>query len=238
MSSIKRAFFSVIVVFIVGMPNLKAEGAPSGATPVKLNLTVDQIILEEYKAVRAEINQCLQNRVSILSLGFAALGAIVAGGISVSAGEKPKWIASALIIGIGATLTSLYVCNLWTEESQRLQRASFHNYYLETKMKALFPDQVAPLEWEHLVRTDAYKPMLPTDSGTPKLFLYASGAFALAGFVLFGLGISAHQARRWAIPVVVVLGALLWYFEGFSPRHDQMNRLGKCWDSTPALPCR
>jgi len=136
-------------------------------------------------------------------------------------------------IGIGANLICLYVCDLWIEESQRLQRASSHNYYLESKLKALFPGPIIPIEWEHRVRTKPYQNILPTDSGTPNLFLDASGLFAAFGFALFALGMAGRRYRMWVIAAVVVLGSLVWYYRGFGPHHRQMNQLEINWSHTP-----
>ena len=211
---------------------------PLFAGPEKL--TPDQAVLEEYKMVREEINLCLQNRFTVLSLGFAALGAILAGGVTVASGDKPRWFISALIIGVGANLTSLYICNLWIEETQRLQRASYHNYYLESKLQDLTPGQPMPIEWEHRVRTKPYQNILPTDSGTPKLFLEASGAFAACGFMVFAIGMSHphRRYRRWIIAGVVIVGSLLWYYRGFAPRSRQMQNLENNWSLIPLPPAQ
>ena len=148
--------------------------------------TIDQIILEEYKAIRTEIILCLESRVTIVSLGFAAIGALLAGGVAAMSRERPYWFLSALTIGVAVTLTSLYAFDVWIVETRRLARASYHNCQLENKMNNLFPGNVKPLEWEHRVRTDDYKAILPPDKETPpKIFLLFSGGSAVGGLFLF-----------------------------------------------------
>lgn len=186
--------------------------------------TLDQIIMEEYKALRAEIILCLESRVSIVSLGFAAIGALLAGGVAAMSRDKPQWFVSALTIGVAVTLTSLYVFDVWIVETRRLARASHHNCRLEDKINNLFPGNVKPLEWEHRVRTNDYNQILPPDKETPpKIFLLFSAGSALSGlflFLKFLWGTKAHPVPflhslyQWRKPIGLlgVLGVIvvLW----------------------------
>ena len=176
--------------------------------------TQDQIIMEEYKALRAEIILCLESRVSIVSLGFAAIGALLAGGIAAMSREKPYWFVSALIIGVAVTLTSLYVFDVWMVETRRLARASNHNCQLEDKINNLFPGDVKTLEWEHQVRNGSYRAILPSEKETPpKIFLLFSVGSAIGGLFLFSIFLSQTKAHpipvvrlfyRWRKPLAVV----------------------------------
>ncbi len=201
---------------------------------------LDQVILEEYKALRAEIILCLESRVSIVSLGFAAIGALLAGGVAAISRDKPYWFVSALTIGIAVTLTSLYVFDVWIVETRRLARASYHNCQLEDKISNLFPGNVKPLEWEHRVRTDAYKQILPPDKETPpKIFLFFPVGSAIGGlflFLIFLWGTKEHPIHilrwlyQWRAPFAL-LGALgvlvvLWRV---CLRAEEIRHLGEIW---------
>ena len=203
--------------------------------------TIDQIMLEEYKALRAEILLCLQNRVTIVSLGFAAIGALFAGSVAAMSREKPYWFFSALTIGVAVTLTSLYVYDFWIAETRRLARASNHNCELEEKINNLFPGNVKALEWEHRVRTDpSYKKVLPAAMETPpRIFLLVSVCSSVGGlslFLIFLWGTREHSllklrwVYRWRIPFAV-FGALavLVVFWLAGQRYEQSKHLDEIW---------
>ncbi len=198
-------------------------------------MALAQTILEEYKAIRAEITQSLESRVNILSFGFAAVVALLAGGVAALSSEKKKqWFVSAMLIGVGATMTSFFVIDAWKVETQRLQRASYHNYYLELKLSRLFPGDIAPLEWEQRVRTDLYyKSLIPYDSGTPWIFIIFAIISAAGGSFLFWQGAKDHPSLHgWRIPVIL-LATLLTLYGSFC---DGMSlyRLNQRWNSTPS----
>jgi hypothetical protein len=195
---------------------------------------LDQVILEEYKALRAEIILSLEGRVSIVSLGFAAIGALLAGGVAALTRDKPYWLASALIIGIGVTLTSIYVLDVWTAETRRLLRASNHNCYLENKINDLFPGNVKPLEWEHRLRNDeAYKSFLPSDKETPWIFLVVSLCSAVGGSILFWWGANKKESprlSRYRVPIILPVGLLLLW--DIFLRWDDLHNLKTIWSRT------
>ncbi len=217
------------VVAVVQVTQKGPEHAPEQKTS-----TLDQVILEEYKAVRAEIILCLEGRVSIVSLGFAAIGALLAGGVAALSREKPYWLASALIIGIGVTLTSIYVLDVWTAETGRLLRASNHNCYLEKKINDLFAGSVKPLEWEHRLRTDEnYKSFLPSDKETPWIFLVVSFFSAVGGSILFWWGANEKNSPRlfrYRIAIIIPVGLLLLW--DISLRWHDLHTLKTIWTTT------
>ncbi len=202
--------------------------------PVQKTMSVDQIVLEEYKALRAEIILCLGNRVTIVSLGFAALGALLAGGLGLLGSAKPQLFISALIIGVGVSLTCLYVFDVWTVESRRLARASYHNCYLENKIERLLPGEVKPLEWEHKWRTnETYKSILPSDKGVPWIFLFVPLVSIVGGSILFVRGANKEDYPKfypWRIPFALSV-ALLLLWDVFLHWEDFQN-LKAIWDST------
>lgn len=208
------------------------EGAQTSQRPL---LSFDQAILEEYKALRAEIILCLDRRVTIVSLGFAAVGVLLAAGVSLLSREKDNWLSSSLIIGIGVTLTAFYVFDVWMVETQRLARASAHNYYLEEKLKKLYPGDVMPIEWEHRIRSSAqpYVSLLTSDTGSPWIFLVLSGVSAICGVGLFWRGTKDYpRLIRWRIPVGVICVLLLGW--GQYVRWHLLCSLSEIWKLTPS----
>lgn len=205
--------------------------------------TLDQVILEEYKALRAEILLCLQSRVSVVSLGFAAIGALFAGGVAAMSRERPYWFFSALTIGVAVTLTSLYVYDFWIAETRRLARASNHNCKLEEKINNLFPGNVKALEWEHKVRKDpSYKEVLPAAMETPpRIFLLVSVCSAVGGlslFLIFLWGTKEHSLHklRWIYPwriqfavlsVLAVL-AVFWFVGQRLLESEHLDEIWRC----------
>ena len=232
--TVAGAFNTAVVVAQVTPKSTNQVAEPKTSTP-------DQIIWEEYKALRAQIILCLESRVSIVSLGFAAIGALLAGGVAAMSRERPNWFVAALTIGVAVTLTSLYVFDVWTVETRRLARASYHNCQLEKKINKLVAGNVKPLEWEDRVRNDAaYIAILPRDKDTPpKIFLYFAVGSAVSGFILFLIfvwGTKEHpdlifrRLYQWFMPFAL-LGALgvvvvVWRV---CLRFEEIRRLTEIW---------
>ena len=182
--------------------------------------TLDHVVLEEYKALRAEILACLEKRVGIISLGLTAIGALVAGGMAPLARDHPNWLASAIIIGVGVPVTSLYVLDVWFSEWKRLIRASYHNWYLELKMQQLFPGAMPPLEWEQRVRSTEkpYRQLKTPYETTTVMFVGIALVSGLAGLFLF---LKAAEEIRilgvrqlwcwWSLLALVLLAAACWH---------------------------
>jgi len=216
---------------------LSGQVTPRGTNQVaerQTSMTPDQIILEEYKAVRAEIVLCLQSRVTIVSLGFAAIGVLLTGGVFALTRDDPHWLVSAIIIGFGLTMTSLYALDVWIGETQRLARASYHNCYLELKINRLFPPAVVPLEWEEKIRSDDahYKSVIPFDKGAPRIFLVVSVISAVSGLSILLWGARNHHVvvGLLSAPSVIALLLLIW---GVLARVEQLKALDTIWYTRP-----
>jgi hypothetical protein len=227
----------LVVVAMCNGPVVAAQ-TPSNETKQaseKPSLSLDQTILEEYKIVREEINLCLGERVSIVSLGFAAIGTILAGGLTMLSRKKEHWLAAAVIIGVVVTLTGFYVFDVWMTETQRLARASAHNYYLEQKLKNLYASNVMPIEWEHRIRSndEPYKSLLPSDEGTPRIFLVVSCVSALYGIWLFWSRTKGDLGFQKYRISVVLLGILLLGW-GLYVRVELIRSLSGIWKLTPS----
>lgn len=220
----KRVLFIGTLMLVTAFPVASSE--------TKASMTSSEITMEEYKALRAEILQCSQNRFTILSLGFPAVGALLAAGIGF-ARHKQYWILAAFVVGVGVALTSLYVVDLWMEETHRMARASYHNYHLELKLNKLFPTQDPPLEWEERIRNnDDYKRIVPPNElGTPRVFLWLSVVSALSGLALFWRATLEIRRQYLTIPILlIVIAFIAWVVY---PRFEKMGDLGQIWAMTP-----
>lgn len=113
-----------------------------------------QVMLEEYRALRAEMMQSMQNRNSILSFGSATLGGI-ASATALSATTLNDYFI-VLVYMIIIPLLSLCILNFWLAEMIRIIRASVYiREHIETKIN----DYLGyTLLWESYVRVPCGKP--------------------------------------------------------------------------------
>lgn len=228
----KRILLAGILLFLAASPVASFATKDADQATEQKTSTLAQVILEEYKAVREEIILSLGERVTIVSFGFAAVGALLAGGVAALSGERQHWYIAAMVIGVGVSLTSLYVLDVWNAESQRLARASYYNYSLEVKLQKLYPGDVVPLEWEHRVRStdEAYAKLKPSDQSSPWVFLFISAFSTLGGFYLFLRGTKV-RVYRLGIPIfLVVVLPLLWQTAN---HYRTLKSLDELWNMTP-----
>jgi|GEM_PF-4359062 len=113
-----------------------------------MNQQVVNIVLEEYKALRAEVLLCLERRVTIISFGLTAIAVLATAGVTALNYEITS--AAVLILAVLVPGTSAYVLALWLAETHRARRASHYLWRIERKLeKAL---ECRSLEWEGLLR--------------------------------------------------------------------------------------
>jgi hypothetical protein len=97
--------------------------------------------IEEYKALRAEVQLAIGTSINTLTFLFAGLGIVLTGGITASA--KGDGELAALIFCVLIPATSVFGTSVWLGEVYRLRRASFYLSYLEKSIG---------LMWEHWLR--------------------------------------------------------------------------------------
>lgn len=228
----KRILLVGILSLAAACPAVSFEEKDTDQVTEQKTSALGQIILEEYKALREEIILCLGERVTIVSFGFAAVGALIAGGMAVLGRGKERWFVSSIVIGVVVTLTCLYVLDVWTVETRRLARASYYNHYLELKLKNLYKGNILPLEWEQRTRDKdgPYMRILPGDKGKPWIFLAVSALSTLSGLGIFWWGtINFPRLKRNGMRISAVsVCALLLYFCAFRPYKD-IQRLDEIW---------
>lgn len=233
----KRILLVGILALAVACPAVSFEDKNTDQVKEQKTSALAQIILEEYKAVREEIILCLGERVTSVSFGFAAVGALLAAGMAVLGREKARWFVSSIVIGVVVTLACLYVLDFWTLETRRLARASCYNYYLELKLKDLYKGNVLPLEWEQRTRDKdgPYRRILSTtDSGTPWIFLEVSVLSALSGLGIFWWGTKGlPKLKRNAMRISAIFVCALLLYGCAYPRYKNMKSLDGIWDVAP-----
>lgn len=228
----KRILLVGILTLAAASPAVSFEEKDTNQVTEQKTSALAQIILDEYKAIREEIILCLGERVTIVSFGFAAVGALLAGGMAVLGREKERWFVSSIVIGVVVPLACLYVLDFWTVETQRLARASYYNHYLELKLKNLCKGNILPLEWEQRTRDKdgPYIRILPGDAGKPWIFLAVSALSGLSGLGIFWWGTKSlpKLKRYWMRISAVFVCALLLSCCAF-PRYEAMKRLDVLW---------
>lgn len=117
-----------------------------------MNFDTSDWIAEEYRAIRAEVILCLERRITILSYGFTAIGAILAAAISIWRENKEIFVLAMIFINPTICWFSL---QMWLTETRRLRRASHYLWRLEIKASLLNEynnNNIKPLEWEGRLR--------------------------------------------------------------------------------------
>lgn len=159
-----------------------------------MSTNIVAVILEEYRALRAEVILCLERRTTIISWGLAAIGAIFAAAVAAYTGQKPL-MAGVLLLAI-ATTTSWLVLNMWLTETRRARRASHYLCYLEIKLMAVMgtASHPKPLEWEQQLR----KPKTGTQFS--EHYIHTIGFF---GFMLFVSTYLGTLSTIEALPILI-----------------------------------
>jgi len=97
------------------------------------------ITLEEYKTLRNEIRQCSANTLTVLYIGFGAIGVLCAVGFPLINSEKT--VDSGLIIfGLFVPIIALGISFLILAEATRLKRIGDYICFIEFKLSSFFKE--------------------------------------------------------------------------------------------------
>lgn len=107
------------------------------------------VVMEEYKALRAESLTAIQMQQSVLRFGVAVLGIVLATGINVWG----KFILSEFIFLFLAPTISYLLIVVWIGEVERMVRAGAFLARIEEKVNTVFNHTQKALEWESWLRT-------------------------------------------------------------------------------------
>jgi hypothetical protein len=175
------------------------------------------VLLEEYRALRAEILLTLERRVTILSYGLTAIGVLTAAGIAALSGSRPSEPAATTVFLLAIPATATFVLEIWFAETHRGRRASHFLQGIEVAVNAELPGGKRGLTWEHEIR--APNPAAPQRLFTThygRIILYFSlaaaaslfaGLLLLQGRVLSGSEVASFEYRVLALALAVAFGA-------------------------------
>lgn len=102
--------------------------------------------LEEYRALRSEIIQCMDDGNKILAFGLAAIGLTLGAGLS-----HKDTLLGVLVLGFFLPVLGALVLSLWFAAQERLARASHYLSGVEARIKAMFSD-IESVSWEAWLR--------------------------------------------------------------------------------------
>jgi hypothetical protein len=101
---------------------------------------------EEYRALRSEIIQSMDDGNKILSFGLASIGIVLAAGLK----YKNEFLGFIVMVFFLPLLTAL-ILSLWFAAQQRIARASYYLTGVEARIKAACNDSNS-VSWEAWLR--------------------------------------------------------------------------------------
>jgi hypothetical protein len=105
-----------------------------------------EIVMEEYKAIKNEINTSIINLQTILNFGLAAIGVLILAGATLISQHEITSILFLLIIPI----ISYFILIIWLGELERLTRAGYAIRTIEKKINNYLGKEA--LIWEGWMR--------------------------------------------------------------------------------------
>lgn len=137
--------------------------------------------LEEYRALRAEVIQSMDDGNKIMAFGLAAVGLALGAGIS-----HKETLLGVAVLGFFLPVLSALVLSLWFAAQERIARASHYLSGVEERLKSVIGD-VEGVSWEAWLRVK--KP-----NGRSQHFWSTEQA----GIALFAIVILSSMLMGWA----------------------------------------
>jgi len=103
--------------------------------------------LEEYRALRAEIIQSMEDGNNIFAFGLAGVSLVLGAGLSYK-----DTLPGFLIFGLFLPILSVLVLSMWFAAHEKIARASHYLSGTEVRIKSEFGD-IASVSWEAWLRT-------------------------------------------------------------------------------------
>jgi Flp pilus assembly protein TadB len=107
-----------------------------------------EVVMEEYRTLRAESLQTITNKYLILTFGLGSIGFVFHAGISKVVPNNI--IITFLIFAIAIPLLSLIFLSLWLGETERMLRAGRYLTKIENEINEKFGEKI--LNWETSLR--------------------------------------------------------------------------------------
>jgi hypothetical protein len=162
--------------------------------------------LEEYRALRAEIIQSMDDGNKIIAFGLTAVGLVLAAGLS-SKGS----VLSVLILGFILPVLSTLVLSMWFAAQERIARASHFLSGVEVRIKSSF-DDVASVSWEAWLRapkaTRKTGHFWSTEQSGIALFGLITVSAILIGCIAGGNGVDSRITASAIIASILICGTV------------------------------
>lgn len=162
-----------------------------------------EIMLKEYETLRQESLTAMGNRMSILSFGLAAIGAILAAGIATYTPGSYSPLSSLFLILLVPAITN-FTLFMWLGEYQRMQRAGSFLARLEHRINEKAKEPL--LTWETELRKQRHHMRYPYNT-TVLLLMIISVISLIIGIIILGL----PTIWIWISVIVGVIIHLLIY---------------------------
>ena len=162
-----------------------------------------ETMLTEYRSLRAEILECLTNRLRIISFGLATVGVLTVSALG--AFERSYKQVASLLLAVMIPLSCLLIQIVWLSEIRRGRRASFYLRWLESRVNRHLNSQA--LLWEGIA------------------FFFSVGCCISAG-----LGAYVFIERKIDAVLWATVFALIQAFR-FIPMIKQLHRYDAPWPS-------
>jgi hypothetical protein len=180
----------------------------------------DSFLLEEYRTLRQESLQAIQQQTAILQFGLAGLSLL----LGLAAQVKPLDAAAALLF-VATPLLTWLILVIWQGEVGRMRRAGRFVASLEAVFNRELGDHGHPLNWEQTLQRDQ-----PPYRRLKGRYIAVFVLLMSVALVSIGVGIArvvdVHRSGElgYWIPTSVVLltGASAWY--GYALRVERLNR--------------
>ena len=183
-----------------------------------------EFLVEEFKALRAEIILCLERRVTVVSYGLAAIGVLT--GAAVTSlnlnSEVPRYLAAGLILTLMVPFASLYALRIWLSETHRVRRASHYVWGLELRAEGIVGRKV--LRWEQGIRAKGK----PTEHFTEHygwtvfFFTFIAGASAAAGLICLLKSPVDREVLAYVVGGLIGLVVFVWFFAQWKREADSL----------------
>jgi len=169
-----------------------------------------EALLAQYESLRKESLQTINNRVQILMLGIAAIGALVGGSLSIGNPLASRNIIYAIFSG-AIPLISIFVLFVWTGEAMRSSRVG---YFLAADIEATVNQKLGRfiMNWETNLWAGTQKRDEMWGPSMMAFVIIAIIAFVSPWCGLLLIGIN-RVARIWlvvAVPYLFLIGAAIY----------------------------
>ncbi|HEY0784573.1 MAG TPA: hypothetical protein VGD62_01805 [Acidobacteriaceae bacterium] len=173
-------------------------------------MTQDDLELEQYRSLRAEILRAMEDGNQVMSFGLAAIGIVLTAGMNAK-GTALSFFMFALVV---PALSSL-VLSMWFAAQERIARASYFITGIEARLAQSLSFK-APL-WDSWLRTSSKR-----DDGPSHHHFWNTefSGIAIFAFLIFGplffsslvSGTSLPLRVRVAVVLVAGVAYILFFF--------------------------